>query len=190
VRTRSLALPDASDTRLLLAGVLAFLALVAYLAVAFAHTHALIFATDSSTAPNLASEVAPWTPSASKLAPVPRKEGGFDVRVTRTTRGPSYGALVQTLVPDPVPGRRYVVSLWLKGARPGEIAVELNEFRPGVARYPVETTVPATARWHHFTFKTRVKGVWLGLAIYVYRTDRGRRTWFAVRDLTAAVLGR
>ena len=173
-----LRLPASNDSRLLLAGVVAFLALVAYLAVAFATTHAKALA----TAPNLA----PWTPYASKLVRLPRgKEGGFAIRVSPVKRG-SYGVLVPTLVFQPRPGRRFVLGLWLKGARRGPIGVEVDEFRPGATSvYLVNTTVPATAKWHHFTFSGRVKGNWLGLGMYVYRqTNVTVGTWFAVRDLT------
>jgi len=187
VRTRGLPLRDAKDTRLFLAGVIATLALLVYLAVAFVRTHAAVF----PTASNQPSKIAPWSPSASKLVPGRRlKYGGYAVRVTPATRRPgtvgSYGALVQTLIPNPVPGREYIVRLGLRGARPGPIHLELNEFRGSASRYPVKTTVPATAKWRDFTFRTRVRGSWLGLALYVYRVDRGRRTWFAVRGLTVS----
>lgn len=194
MRTRSLRLPASNDTRLLAAGVAAFVALVTYLVVAFATTHALAMPTAPGLPSSVASKVAPWTPSASELTPVRRKNGGFDVRVTpagagRATGG-NYGAIVQTLVPDPAPGGRYEVGLWLKASPPGRIGVELNEFRPGVARYPVETTVLATPRWRHFTFGTRVRGTWLGLAVYVYRPNQRRRTSFAVRGVMATLRGR
>jgi hypothetical protein len=156
---------------------------VAYLAVAFANTHTLVAAATPGT-----GTVDPWTVSGSKLVPVSLGKGnGFAVRVTplAPVKGGHYGALVQTLVADPTPGRRYVVGLWLEGSRPGQVGVELNEFRPGVARYPLQTAVPATPGWHHYTFSTRVKGTWLGLAMYVYRlTNPPQRTWFAVRGLT------
>ena len=167
-------LPASSDSRLLLAGVVAFVALVAYLAVAFAHTHA--YATSQS----------PWAPYRSKLVNVLRgKESGFAVRVIPVKRG-TYGALVPTLVSQPPPGRRFVLGLSLKGTRGGPIGVELDEFRPGATSvYLVDTTVPATARWHHFTFSGRVKGSWLGLGMYVNRqTGHAPMTWFAVRDPT------
>lgn len=183
-------LPSSSDTRLLVVGVTAFLALVVYLGVAFANTHASI----SPGGLGVASEVAPWSSSASKLTPVRRKKGGFDVWVTPDSRGSAtggnYGAIAQTLVPDPAPGHRYVVGLSLKASPPGRLGFELNEFRPGVAQYPVNTTIRATSRWHHFTFSTRVKGTWLGLAVYVYRPNQRRRTSFSVRGVTAAIRGR
>jgi hypothetical protein len=173
--------PAASDTRLLAAGVTSIAALVVYLAVAFANTHA-------SNAAAIASKVAPWTPYVSKLMPVPLGKGhGYAVRVTRAGGGPSYGAVVQTLVPDPKPGGQYIVGLWLKGARPGQIGIELNEFRPGLSRYPVKRMVPATRKWHHFTFSVHVRGTWLGLATYVYRVEKKPGTWFEIRGLTASL---
>ena len=181
---------DATDTRLLLAGALALLALVVYLAVAFANTNGAV----ASARVDAASAVAPWSPSMSKLTPVRRKKGGFEVLVTPSSHGrpasEHYGAIVQTLVPDPEPGRRYVVGLWLKASPPGRLGFELNEFRQKVARYPVNTMIRATSRWHHYTFSTRVKGTWLGLAVYVYRPNGRRRTSFSVRGVTAAIRGR
>jgi hypothetical protein len=177
-------LPTSNDTWLLVAGVGALVALFAYLAVAFAFTRQSV---------DVAREVAPWTPSSSKLTPVKTaKPRVFDVYVTPTSPGGAtagnYGAVVQTLVPNPVPGGRYFVGLWLKGATPGVVGFELNEFRSGVARYPVDTTVPATARWHHYTFSARIKGTFLGLAVYVYRSAH-RGSWFAIRGLTAGSEG-
>jgi hypothetical protein len=156
---------------------------VAYLAVAFVNTHGSIATVN---------KLAPWTPSASKLVPIPWTRGRYTIRVLPATESPTgnYGAIVQTLVPNPAPGRRYVVGLWLRGSVPGRIGVEVNEFRPGVARYPVNTTVPATARWHYFTFSLRPKATWLGLAVVVYRPNQPTRTSFAVRGLTAAIRGR
>lgn len=162
-------LPESSDTRLLIAGIAAFLALMVYLAVAFASTQA----PSSVVAPNLVSEVAPWSPYESKLVPIPLAGNHkFAVRVIPATKGPapggSFGALVQTLVSYPKPGR-YVLGLGLRAPRRGRIGVQIDAFRPGVTRYLVQTTVPATARWHQFRFNLRVKGRWLGLAMYVYR---------------------
>ena len=142
-------LPASNDTRLLVVGVAAFVALVVYLGVAFANTRATV---------DIAKEVAPWTPYGSTLTPVAHgKRGRFDVQVTPATKGTSYGAVVQTLVPDPKRGHIHRRAL-AQGTRPGRIGVELNEFRPGVARYPVETTVPATRKWHHFRFTRASQG--------------------------------
>jgi hypothetical protein len=186
VRTRNLRLSQANDTRLLLVGVVAFVALVAYLAVAFANTHA------ASGSGGLVSPFGLWTPSASKLTRVPRGKGGaFSVWVTPAKRTGSYGVLAPTLFPDPPQGR-FAVSLWLRGNRPGRIGVEVDEFSPGVTSvYVLQTTVAATPRWQHFTFSRRVKGTWLGLGMYVYRqTSATAKTWFAVRDLTVRFRGR
>jgi hypothetical protein len=118
--------------------------------------------------------------------PSGRREG-LAFRVIPTTQRSYYGALVPTLASDPPPGRKWVVGLWLKGASPGRIGVEVDEFSPGATSvYIVNTTVPATARWHHFSFPLRVKGRWLGLGMYVYRlrqTEFTAQTWFAVRGL-------
>lgn len=174
-------LPDAKDTRLLLVGVAAFLVLAVYLIVAFVRTHAT-----NGLLPTEANHAAPWTPFESKLIPVQRPDGKYSVWVFPATKGPSYGAVAQTLVSDPPPGR-YTIGLWLRGARPGEIGVEVNEFRSGVARYPVQTTVPATRKWHHFTFTLQVKDRFLGLAMFAYRPAKApRRTWFAIRNVTVA----
>ena len=178
---RSSVRPSSSnDTRFLLAGVAASLALAAYLAVAFANTHA-----------SIANGVAPWTPYHAKLIPVRRGTGrGYVVRVIPTKSG-TYGSLAPSLLSNPASGRRYIVGFWLKGSRGGSVGVAIDEFSPGASSvYVVNTTVPVTPKWHHFTFTPRVTGTWLGLGMFVSRqTGAGRRTWFAVRSLTAS-LGR
>jgi hypothetical protein len=174
-------LPASKDSRLLVAGVAAMVALVAYLAVAFANVHASIVA---------ANHVAPWTPYHATLIPVSRGKGrGYDVRVNPTKTG-GYGGLIPTLVSGPASGGRYAVRLWLKGSsRGGPVGVEIDEFSPGAQSvYVVDTTVSVTPRWRHFTFKFRVKGTWLGLGMYVHRQNSGgAKTWFALRNLTAAL---
>jgi hypothetical protein len=156
-------------------------ALVAYLAVAFASVHASTVA---------ANHVAPWTPYNARLIAVSRGKGrGYDVRVKPAKAG-GYGGLIPTLVSDPPSGRRYAIGLWLKGSsRGGPVGVEIDEFSPGVQSvYLVSTTVPVTPRWHHFTFDLRVKGTWLGLGMYVHRqTSAAAKTWFALRNLTAGL---
>lgn len=178
-------LPDSTDSRLLLAGVVAALALVAYLGVAFALTHAS--ASAATTGPN----IAPWVPRDAKFVRIPpRGEGKFTVRFAPAVKHGSYGALVPAVVPDPKSGLKYVVGFWLKAARPGRIGVEIDEFSPAAASvYLVNTTVRADRRWRHFTFSARVKGTWLGLGMYVYGQANPRtRTSFAVRDLTAGAV--
>jgi hypothetical protein len=180
-----------SDTRVLLGGAAAFLALAAYLTVGFANTHAT---------PLSASEVAPWTPVyAVKLAPVPLARGGVAVRVSPTTVG-AYGALVSTVVYLPPPGRRFVLSLWLRGSGTGgaggkesrQIAVFVDE--PGLGGespfHAVVTAVPATTRWHRFAFTRRVEGRRLSIAVLIERTIARSsdisRSWFEVRDPTVS----
>jgi hypothetical protein len=175
------------DTRLLVVGVVAFLALVVYLGVAFANTHASSGALSSTGNP-----FGYWVAHNANLArvPHPKRQPGLTVRVSPAARG-SYGVLVPTLVSDPTPGRTYAVGLWLRGARPGRIAVAIDEFQPNASSvYVVNTTVPATTRWRHFTFKGHVVGRWLGLGMYVSRQSTGSgRKWFEVRGLTAELRG-
>ena len=176
-------LPDSTDSRLLLAGVVAFVVLLVYLAVAFATTH--VSAAGNSS---LGNPVAPWTPHASQLVKLPRPYGGFAVKVIPIAKG-SFGALAPTLVADP-PERRVAVGLWLRSAHPGPVAVSIDEFSPDkTSVYLVSTTVPATARWRHFTFHGRIEGTWLGLGMYVSRqAGPGRRSSFALRGPTLAFL--
>ena len=179
--TRSVRLPASNDTLVLVAGVAALVGLLIYVGVAFANARVPV---------DLAKEVAPWTPYRSTLTPVKHgKRSRFDVHVTPATKDTSYGALVQTLVPQPKLGT-YTVSLWLRGSRPGVIGVEVNEFSPGVARYPVNTTVPATAKWHKYSYTVRIKTTWLGLAVFVSRPASPVRTRFTIRDLSVAAVGR
>jgi len=172
------------DTRLLAAGVVAFLALVVYLAVAFANTHA-----SAGVGPTGAPYYGGYVPHASKLTRIPStRKQGLAFRVTPIS-GESYGALVPTLTSDPPPGRRFVISFSLRGSRPGRIGVAIDEFAPGATSvYLVNTTVPATAKWHRFTFKGRVRGRWLGLGMYISRVPNGRQgRWFEVRGLKATL---
>ena len=61
MRTRTVRLPASSDTRLLIAGAAAFVALVTYLVVAFATTHALAMPAAPGLPSPVASRVAPRT---------------------------------------------------------------------------------------------------------------------------------
>lgn len=176
---------QSKDTRLLVAGIVAFLALVVYLGVAFANTHA-----SSGTISATGNPFGYWVAHNADLTRVRHhpKRAGLTVRVSPAAAG-SYGVLVPTLLSDPTPGRRFVAGLWLRGARPGRIGVTVDEFRPDATSvYLVDTTVPATTRWRHFNFRGRVEGHWLGLGMYVYRLANARsRKWFEVRGLTVAL---
>lgn len=178
-------LPRSNDSRLLLAGLAAFFALVIYLSVAFANTHGV----SAVVAPSAASKFAPWVPKYhSTLALVPRRRGGgIAVRVRRGWIG-SYGAVVPTLAAAPPPGSRVVVGLWLRGPAHGPIQVLVDEFPAGPHPNIIDTTVPATARWRYHTFRARIKGRWLGLGMFVGRSTDGKvNRWFAVRGLNVII---
>jgi hypothetical protein len=165
VPTRRVRLPASNDTRLLIVGIAAFLALVAYLGVAFANTRATV---------DIAEEVAPWTPYGSALLPVPPKaRGRFSVQVIPSHDAGSigtYGALAPTLVPSPSWGTKFAIGLSLKAARPGPVGVQIHEFRQGTpSKYLVDTTVAAKQKWQHFVFRGQVIGSWTGLSMYVFR---------------------
>ena len=168
------------DTRLLVAGVVAFLALVVYLSVAFAGTHAIT----SVTAPQV-NKLAPYVASNSKLVAIPRRQKDrYTVHVTAAGPG-YYGALVPTLISQPEPGK-YEIGFSLRGALPGRIGIELDEFRPGRSPKLLDIMVPAPVRWRHFRFTRQVRGRWLGVGLFVYRraASRGSRQWFEIRGLT------
>jgi len=174
--------PQASDNRLLLAGVAASVALLIYLTVAFVNTHASTGPAASSSDP-----FAPWVPkyhSTLSLAPR-RKGGGIEVHVSRGWNG-AYGAVVPTIASEPPSGRKLVVNMRLRGPGQTPIEVIVDEF-PGGPKI-IDTTVSATRRWRHYTFSARVKGQWLGLGMYVGSTTNGRSNrWFGVRGLAARV---
>jgi len=173
-------LPRASDTRLLVAGIAASVALVAYLAIAFANTHA-------SNASGLTNPFAPWVPKYhSTLAhALRRKGGGVAVHVSRGWIG-AYGAVVPTLVSQPRSGQEVVVGLSLRAPANTPIEVVVDEFPAGSNPDIVLETVAATAKWRRYTFKGRVNGQFLGLGMFVGSTTNGHRhKWFVVRGLAA-----
>ena len=177
----SLRVPAASDTRLLVAGVAAIAALVAYLAVAFANTHATAI-----QAPILTNKFAPWVPKYhSTLAFVPPgRRHGIKVRAARGWVG-DYGAVVPTLVAQPPPRHTVVVSLRLRGFGGSPIEVLVDEFPAGPKPNLFDKTVPATAKWHRYTFSAPITGNWLGLGMFVGRSTNGHADKsFAVRGLT------
>jgi hypothetical protein len=174
------------DSRLLAVGVVVFVVLLVYLGVAFAGTHA-----KNGTLSATGNPFGYWVAHNANLVRVRHsRRHGLTVKVSPAGRG-SYGVLVPTVVSDPTPGHKFVVTLSMRGARPGRIAVTIDEFRPDASSvYLVNTTVPATTRWRHFTFRGRVEGRWLGLGMYVSRESTGSgRKWFEVRQLTAALRG-
>jgi hypothetical protein len=177
--------PVSNDSRLLIAGIVAFLGLVVYLGVAFAGTHATGATATDRTAPWIGTDL-------SNLTPVSLGKGhGYAVRVTPPLQRPrapgAFGAYVPTLVSEPPDGHRFVVGLSLKGSRlGGPVGVQIHVFRPGTtSRYLVNTTVTPRRRWKYFDFTGRIKGTWTGLSINLYRPTNRGRPWFAVRGLNA-----
>lgn len=179
-----------SDTRLLIAGVAAFLALVAYLAVALATAHpSANLATNQSAGGathSKAQVVGPWHGRASHLVRVPRTTGGgLAVRVTPLTRG-LYGAEIQQLVLPPALRRGFALSVWLRGRGPSRLLVQVNTggLAPPI-RYLVKRTVVASRRWRRFTYHGRFQGRGTGIGLFVGQTTHtpaGR--WFEVRDVS------
>lgn len=170
---------NGSDTRLLLAGVVGALALVAYLAIAFATTHPT-----SGPVLDVTNKFAPWIPKYhATLARAPRRKGGgMAVHVTPGWVG-AYGAVVPTLVSQPQSRQRVVVGLSLRAPKKTPVEVVVDEF-PGSVDIVLKT-VPATAGWHRYTFRARVNGQFLGLGMFVGSTTNGRlHKWFVVRGLT------
>lgn len=172
------------DTRLLVVGVVAFLAFVVYLGAAFARTH-----TSSGATPTTANPFLPWVPKYhSTLRLLPRtKGGGIAVQALPRWIG-EYGAVVPTLAAQPPPGSTVVVHLRLRAPGQAPIRILIDEFPAGANPNLVDTTVPASARWRRYTFRARVKGRWLGLGMFVGRDTDGRASkWFAVRGLAVRV---
>jgi hypothetical protein len=176
-------LARSNDTRVLIAGVAAFLALVAYLAVAFATARSSPAVAASVGAK--AQMVGPWRARTSKLVRVPRTVGGgIGVRVTPLTRG-LYGVEIQQLALTPALRRGFTLSFWLRGRGPSRLLVQINTgaLEPPI-RYLLNTTVVARRRWHRFSYHGRLEGR-TGLGLFVGQTTRrvaGR--WFELRDLS------
>jgi hypothetical protein len=174
--------PD-SDTRVLIIGVFVAVALVAFLAVGFATTHP-----SSGPALSLTNKFAPWIPKYhATLARGPRRKGGGVVVHVAPRWTGAYGAVVPTLVSQPPPRQKVVVGLSLRAPRKTQIEVVVDEFPAPANPNIVLKSVPATARWHHYTFRGRITGRFLGLGMYVGSNTNGRvHKWFVVRDLTVA----
>lgn len=179
-------LPSSNDTRLLIAGVIACLALVTYLVVAFSTAGSSSAVTRYRGTQGKAQVVGPWRARGSHLVRVPRTKGtGSAVRVIALTRG-LYGAEVQQLVLTPAQRRGFVLSVWLRERSVGRLLVQINTgaFEPPI-RYLVKTAVIASRRWHRFTYQGRLAGRGTGLGLFVGQTTHvvaGR--WFELRGLS------
>lgn len=185
--TSRLRLARSNDTRVLIAGVAAFLALVAYLAVAFATARSspAVVASVGATRGE-AQMVGPWRARGSKLVRVLRATGGrLAVRVTPVTAG-LYGVEIQQLVLTPALRRGFALSFWLRGRSPSRLLVQINTgaLEPPI-RYLVHTTAVARRRWHRFTYHGRLKGRGTRLGLFVGQTTHTvARRWFELRDLS------
>jgi hypothetical protein len=181
------------DTWILIAGVVAALFLVAYIAAAFASTSnsATGSATTSTgaTAPAPKTEMlGPWTSVNAKLTRLRGGDGPLvAVRVTPVALA-AYGARVPAILGNPVSGTRAVISLWLKGSAV-PVRIGVAEFGPGSNREVSHRIVRLTGRWHHYVIVARVtRGHWTGLGLGVYRSGEiPLGSWFAVRNLSVAL---
>jgi hypothetical protein len=182
-----------AEARILAAGLVAALALVAYLAVAFASSsNSAVVPTTSTPAPQVtvkAETLGPWTSVNAEFA---RLRGGTGTRVALVVTPASlttYGARVPTIVGNPVSGDRVLVGFSLKGSSE-PVRIEIPEFASGTAnRYLSNRLLRVTSRWRHYLVVARVeRGHWTGLGLGVYRSGTiPLSSWFAIRDLTVVV---
>lgn len=170
-----------NDTRLLVAGAAAFLALVAYLAVAFATTHNSLA---GPTVPTIRSKVGPWTGHASSLARVRGgSKGGLTLRVTPVGAG-LYGVEIKKLfIPRPL-RHAFALSIRLRARRPSRVLVQINHGSASPKGYLVNTAVVAGRKWRRFTFRGRLEGG-NGLGLFFGQTTKRRaKRWFELRNLS------
>jgi len=183
-------LPRSSDARLLIAGVAAFLALVAYLGVAFATARSSPAATGATIQSNLAriqgkpQVVGPWTARTSHLARVPRRGGRRAIRVTPVTAG-LYGIEIKQLVLPATLRRGFAFSFWLRGRVASRLLVQINGGSAAPIRYLLHTGVAVSRRWRRFTYRGRLPRRWIGLGLFVGQTThKATSRWFEIRDLS------
>jgi hypothetical protein len=179
--------PSQNGTVILVTGVVAALALIAYLSVAFAST-SHVRSTSAARAGHRARPFGPWEPFNARFRHLRGAAGRTPVQVVPLSLG-TYGARVPTIVLNPVRGHRFLVGLSLEGSGP-PVGIEVVEFGPhSPDRYVGSRLVRVTSRWHHFTVAGRVtRGSWSGLQLVVYRSGEiPLGSWFAVRDLTVTV---
>lgn len=171
-----------NDTGLLVAGLAAFVALVAYLAVAFATAGGspAVIAAHSA-----AQMLGPWRARDAKLARISRTRGRrLAVRVTPLASG-LYGAEVQQFTVTPAQGRGFTLSFRVRGRSRSRLLVQINTgaLDPPI-RYLAHTTVVAGRKWHRFTYHGRLGGR-TGLGLFVGQTtNSSARRWFEIRDLS------
>lgn len=176
-------LPRSNDSRLLVAGVAAFLALVAYLAVAFATTRNS--PTAAVTVATVRSKVGPWTARDSSLARDRGAAGaGLEVRVTPVGSG-LYGVEIKELYLARALRRGFTFSVQLRARRPSRVLVQINHGSASPMGYLVDTTVVAGRRWRRFTYRGRLEGGGNAIGPFFGQTvKRAAGRWFEVRDLS------
>jgi hypothetical protein len=174
-----------NDTRLLVAGVAAFLALVAYLAVAFATTR-----NSPTAAVNVAtvrSKVGPWTGRASSLARVRgagASKGGLTLRVTPVGAG-LYGVEIKKLfIPRPL-RHAFAFSVQVRARRPSRILVQINHGSASPRGYLVSRTVVVGRKWRRLTYRIGLGGGGNGIGPFFGQTTQGdAKRWFEIRGLS------
>jgi hypothetical protein len=133
-------LPRSNDTRLLIAGVVAFLALVAYLGVAYARARSSPAV--AAAVRNLAKpqKIGPWTARSSNLARVRRTtRGALAIRVVPQSAG-LYGIEIKELALGPALRRGFALSVGLRARRPSRLLVQINHGSASPLGYLVNTT--------------------------------------------------
>ena len=174
-----------NDTRLLIAGVVAFLALVVYLGVAFAKARTSPTIVAAARDQRKPQKIGPWTARTSKLARLPRTTGGgLAIRVTPMTVG-LYGIEIKHLRLAPALRRGFALSVRLRGSRPSRLLVQINTGSSPPIRYLLHTTVVVSRRWRRFTYRGRLGDRGMGLGLFIGQTThRAAGRWFEVRDVS------
>jgi hypothetical protein len=162
-----------------------FLALVAYLGVAFAKARkspAVVAAGKNLGKPQ---KIGPWTARTSNLALIRRTAGrGLAIRVTPMTAG-LYGIEIKQLALSPAQRRGFALSVELRSRRPSRLLVQINHGSASPMGYLVNTTVGAGESWRRVTYRGRIEGGGSDLGLFVGQTTRAAaRRWFEIRDLS------
>jgi hypothetical protein len=184
-------LPRSNDTRLLIAGVVAFLALVVYLGVAYARARSSPAV--AAAVRNLAKpqKIGPWTARSSNLARVRRTtRGALAIRVVPQSAG-LYGIEIKELALGPALRRGFALSVGLRARRPSRLLVQINHGSASPLGYLVNTTAVAGRRWHRFTFRGRLEDGGNRLGLFIgQKTKTAAGRWFEIRRLSVGPGGR
>jgi hypothetical protein len=178
-------LPRSNDTRLLVAGVVAFVALVAYLGVAYAtarNSPAVVAAVRNQGKPQ---KIGPWTARTANLARLPRTtKGRLAIRVSPMSAG-LYGVEIKQLALSPALRRGFALSFGLRDRGSSRLLVQINHGSASPMGYLVDTTVVAGRRWRSFTYRGRLEGGGTGLGLFVGQKPKtAAKRWFEIRDLS------